>query len=434
MLSGLALTAGIGFVQSVIITRALGPDLLGVWSICLVFALTIFGFLGFRTHDAATRSLAYRSDEQREEYGAVISLAVSIELLVSIVALGITVLVATAGLPLLTDDPAAGDLIVFVAVAQAALALERPTQGIARYFEQERVIASIAVGVAATRCLVLASLWWYAFLDLHTLALVTLAIACLQFTIQAGTIWVFCRRLNLRARDLSPIRAWRLRHRIEDFLHIMTRSFLTSSVSTVFKQADVLLLGAWRSDTEVGYYRLAKNLCTFIMSGGNAMAFAIFNDLSRLTASNDGSRAVSTVRRSLWTFGPVSIMAFLAAVGLAPLLIPAVYGHAYEPSVLLFQILVGATSVQLLLFWAFPLLIAQGKEMLYLVMISVVTLAMLALSIVILPSTQETWPMAAIMTSLWTILFGWIAYEALRQLKRRATIDESSKPRPGLEL
>jgi O-antigen/teichoic acid export membrane protein len=111
----------------------------------------------------------------------------------------------------------------------------------------------------------------------------------------------------------------------------------TLSMVLVLK-ADQLILGAYGLVIELGHYSVAVTLVDALMLGPSLVATFI---LPRLVSLLPSERA--PFFKKLWLFLAVTMFGAAAACFvLGPWVIPLLFGQAYEPTVSLFRILLGA--------------------------------------------------------------------------------------------
>jgi antigen flippase len=123
------------------------------------------------------------------------------------------------------------------------------------------------------------------------------------------------------------------------------RSFVVSLLGLLFLRVNVLLLGSYADQSEVGYYSVAAQLNDVLIILPSAVSAALF---PRLVSMQTG-RWQATLR-SFFRFGALYLVACIAAAACAPLLL-YVFGVSFAPSVGIFYWLVpsafffGMTSI-----------------------------------------------------------------------------------------
>jgi O-antigen/teichoic acid export membrane protein len=123
------------------------------------------------------------------------------------------------------------------------------------------------------------------------------------------------------------------------------RSLVVSLLALLLLRINVLLLGSYADQSEVGYYSVAAQLSDVLIILPSAVAASLF---PRLMAMPSG-RWQATLR-SFALFGTLYLAACIAAAACAPLL-PYVFGMSFKPSVAIFYWLVpsaffyGITSI-----------------------------------------------------------------------------------------
>lgn len=125
---------------------------------------------------------------------------------------------------------------------------------------------------------------------------------------------------------------------------------LTSLLSLLIYNADVVMLRLFRGRADVGFYLVAYTLLNFIGVLGNVVTLSLLPTLRRLRNSPGQASGIyhSTMAQAFAAGLPVAVGATL----LAPDILGLVYGSEYAPS----------TGPLRILIWSFPLLLLRSVE------------------------------------------------------------------------
>jgi O-antigen/teichoic acid export membrane protein len=421
LFSGSTLTAVLALLQNILVVRALGAEQYGVWGLGVSLAALAFGFLGFRTHDALNRSLV--RIEAAVEVNVTAGCVVAAALLVEFATAAITATILIAALPFiipsLTANAAATVVFTTNILAMLLMAQDKVFQGITRHADATHLIPVVNLIAGGSRLVVTAALFLASQLDLKALAYSNLGVSLLTFAMHAHLLRRLLRSsLGLHMRDLKVGLVFDRWQDLRGFRSMLSVTFLSSSASTIFKQADVLLLGLWRDDQAVGLYRLAKSLALTLQNMGSSLAFALYDDFTKLVTSRN-LFALQIALRKLSKI--LAVIVPLAAFGIlvAPYAVALIYGYGLSGAVLSLQILIVASSVMIGLSWTFPLLISLDGEATYLRIIFTGTLVQVLLSIALLPITDSIIPMALITAGSWIGVFLTLLLACLLHMKSR---------------
>lgn len=320
-----------GLLQGLVVARALGPDMFGVYALALTFCAFIFLILDPRSGDAVVRYLAeFRTAGEVPRSRAVIRAGLLLDAAWGAAGLVLVSVLSSVAARVLHIEGHTG-LIPVVALGLSVAAPVATSRAVLSVFERFDAIARRQFVVALLRatsvCAValgglgLTGVIW-------TLTIVSV-LECGLFV--SGAVGVASAHLGGRGIMRSPLSP--LRGRGREMTHFLAFSGLTTLASSAIKQADTLLVGAIAGPREAGYYRLAKSLTAPAGNVGGPVQTVLLPRLATAESEGDAVRADAIVRQ---TFRRLSLpFAVLVLLGL-PLVSPAVRllaGEAYRGAV-----------------------------------------------------------------------------------------------------
>ena len=186
-----------------------------------------------------------------------------------------------------------------------------------------------------------------------------------------------------------------LKERRSEIFSFLVYNDLNSLLGMIPKQLDVILLGYFRSPTEVGYYRLAKSLANTVAYLVDPLQSVSYPELARLW----GLRTQQALREKVWKLalriGVPLGLGVLLAIPLVPFILTTLVGQAYRPAVVASQVLLIGSAIWLTFFWLRPIYMAQGRVRHWLsISAAVVTLSVVAYPVMI-------WQWGYIGLSIW---------------------------------
>jgi O-antigen/teichoic acid export membrane protein len=139
-----------------------------------------------------------------------------------------------------------------------------------------------------------------------------------------------------------------LGHTGPDFDPLLTRSMLRKAPSfltifvapLVFYRADILLLGVFASDYQVGVYSAAVRLISVALIVPDGIMTALFALLSRVSGSEDRDRYRRLIQGSLEVLGGTMAAVVLSVFLAGPLVVHLLFGNKFDASTPVLQILV----------------------------------------------------------------------------------------------
>mgnify|MGYP000669333539 CR=1 FL=1 len=348
------------FGQSIIVARALGPAGYGVWAVIQSLPLIVRTFLSFRTAEATTLHLVeFKTSGQRHLIRTLLSTSFYVEFLTRLVAFVIVVLL----IPIASDKIAGGataqTAYLIFAFSVLGLTLEPIWQSVLRDQKKYVGMALLQAGIPIVQVLSIVGFLIFDRVDILHMAFVMAAMAFLRLTIMGMQLRALLYdSYEVRLRDLLDFRVHGEWKALEKYWQFMRYGYVSSCVSSIVKFSDILILGYFRSDEEVGYYRLAKNLVNTIAQSASSLGFVIFQDLSELIAARNFQRLVVHLKPLVFYWLPT--VAVFATIGtlISPYVIELVYGPNFAPAALIFNVLLAGVGTMTALFWVHPLTLA----------------------------------------------------------------------------
>lgn len=426
--------AGLGFLQGVVASRSMGPELFGAWSVILAsggFAQALFGA---RTTEALNRCLTgFREQTDRERIGLLLAAGLYVDALTSLGAWAFM----WGGVLLVYPDLVArygSAWLVFAFGGYLAFSgsLHRVWYAVARDARQFLVLAAIPLAAAAFRFGGVAGLALARPLSVADMVWVHVGAGLLMFLAQGGYLYVsVARRWGVRDVAVSPLAVLRRSGELRFFWNIMATMYLRSSVTSVVKHTDVLILGVFRPESEVGLYRVARTLASLMLTAGQALNRAMFQDAAELVVADRIPELRRHLRRVTLLLAPVVVLATATAIVLSPWLITLFYGQAFREAAPVFSLLVVGMAVATLVFWSEPVALIFGR--LRQIMITSISLSVgvLLLQFALVPvyGKEGTAASLALAWALgYLLLIPWVP-ELWRREPRPAAASLASSPR-----
>jgi O-antigen/teichoic acid export membrane protein len=306
-----AVTAGFGFLATLLIARALPPETLGLWSM----ALAIQG-IALHLGEAGLRSVAIAETARQPRFArAYLRRAVTLRLLISTGVIAAASLAASlwsrywgwAGDPWLTA-------LLLTSLWPIALQLDWLPLALGR----NRLAACLLLVRTAAFLLLLAVLP----LEADPIRLAWLFIAA--WWLAAAVSWP-CLRLASAAADPTDGLSW----------PVLLRNALPIAAGTIASQLllglDILLVGARFGPADAAFYFLASA----VLVAGLVLA----NGLGQTALARMGARASDrtafrqALAADLRLVAGIALVVALTMASVAPFLLPLAFGAAYQPAV-----------------------------------------------------------------------------------------------------
>lgn len=305
LVSGNALSAGLGLITLALTARALGPAGLGVLALIEAYTRLVDRLLRLEPWQAVIKYGADALEHGRAaEFRQLVKFAFALDfgsaLLAGLVAFGGVGLIG----PWLGWDAQTVEMAALFSLILLVSVSATPT-AVLRLFDRFAVFAALEVSLAVLR-LALVALAWALGAGLWTFLLIAMLIqAGRPLTLLAlawqqlyGHGYADCLRQSLRGVTRNFAGLW-------DFIWWLNLSVLIRKST---REVDTLLVGALLDPAAVGIYTVAKRLGNAALKFGTPLQQAVFPDIARLWARRQAARMRRTV-----------LQVNLAAAGLAAL-------------------------------------------------------------------------------------------------------------------
>lgn len=358
LLTSKALAGPLGFLQTAIAARLLGVSEFGALGLIVTLTTVAQLLVGFRMNEFVVRYLPPRLDEGRQrEAAAFLKAGLLVESASSLI--GFVALWCAA--PWLSrwflDGTAAVPLIRIFAFSVLGTAALQSSLGALQAFDRFRTQFVWATGLRCGLLLgVLAA--WAAGAELRHFVVAYAAAHGL-----AG-VWVTARAWREAGRRLGgdwfvrPIGD--LEGKVGEASRFALSTNVSGTLSLVVKDADLLWIGYFLPNAQVGLYRVALSVVKLFFAPTGPMARAIYPELSRALGTDRPRVALSLIRRftalsAAWVL-PLGLLLFVFS---RPLLV-GVYGPEFADAAAALRFLVVGMGISQILLWKRPALLSLG--------------------------------------------------------------------------
>lgn len=400
LFSGTGLSAALGMLQGILVTRLIGIEGLGVVTAVITFASNIHRLFSFRMSEVVVRYLneALSSGVNGLEYqlrstssgqgtadpaqaGAVVKLTAIMEGTASAVAYGLLVLLAPLAAVLFAKDPQTQSWFVIYGLVLLANFFYETSSGVLQVNRRFDRLAAINLAQSLITVSIIA---WAFFtrqglLEVLAAYLVGKAAAGIMMTLAA---W---KQLNqtLGAGWLSAPLS-KVRNRGELFRFALNTN-LHGTVNLVVRDSEPLIINALLSPLQGGYYNIAYRLINLITIPIDPLIAPTYTELSRAVAQKEWAAVRRLLRR---VSGLAGAWVGLAGGGVALVgwwLIPFLYGADAAPAYPAYLILLAGYGVAGVFQWNRSLLLSLGLAEIPFRITAIVGLVKTALTFLITP-------------------------------------------------
>lgn len=376
--------AATAFIQGIIYARTLGPAQYGVWGVVLSFAGMVGAFSGFRTGEPLTRYLVeFKMSGAKDKLRLLFATAIVVDFATGFLAYSLIFFLS----PWVARSISGGDAATTLYRVYGLTTLLGFSNSLwycsARDQGRFKLMATVPFVSAFIQLMGVIMLWQLKSLTLMNMAVLYVSVRLFNLLFNTGFLIITLPKtykvtlFTLRWGDV--LRQWR---EIMGFWRFMGVGYMSGCLSSLVRNGDILILGYYRADYEVGWYRLGKNLVGMIQGVGGSLGQVLYQDLNELVATERMDQIKKGLLRLCKVWGPTVLLGIIVAMIMAGPMIRFVYGEAFINSVPLFRVLLIGVIVPIILFWVHPLVLSLGLLRMFLVVGTLNTIWPLGLFVV----------------------------------------------------
>ena len=352
------ISAALSLVQGILVARWLGPEHYGVVGLVLSYPTFVYAFFDARSSEASVKYLSeYHGRGEHEGALAMCRIGYVVDLGVACVTFLILALTARFAAQGIVQDPAVGGLMVLYGAALIPRALVGTSNAIFITLGRFPFNASIDVTTNLLRLFLVISFVLAGWQVKGVVWANAIAAAAAGF-LYGVLAWMLIRRTWGAGLFHGGLKA--LKGGLRNIFSFLAYNNLNTLIGTIPNQLDLILLGFFRGPTEVGYFRLAKNIAMVVRFVIKPLQTVTFPTLARLAALGQG-RAFSDNVKKLWVWiGLPAGLLVLVATAMISFVLPLLVGEAYLPAVGAAQLLFFGGAFAIAFFWTRPVYLAKG--------------------------------------------------------------------------
>jgi O-antigen/teichoic acid export membrane protein len=358
MLSGNTASAALSMIQSILTARLLGVATFGLLGVITVFASVLNQLTSFRMGEWVINFVGEFSAQGEHRHAAATFKAGAIaEMTSSVLAYGLIILLAPLGARFLAHDPSTAWLFSLYGLMVLANLIAESSGGLLQYFDRFGLLASITVAQGVLTLIMIIA----AYLARGGLVAIVLAYlggkifwgvaVTLAAFIEAGRQWG-------GGWWLAPLGL--LRRRARGMLKFGVSTNLTSTLTLITRDSELLWLGALSSPLQVGYYKVARAVINVLLIPVQPLISTTYREVAREIAARQWANVRYLLRSGSMISGAYSIAAAFGLAVLGPYVV-RLYGAEFMPYAYdsLLILLLGVTVVNTL-YWNRLILLPLG--------------------------------------------------------------------------
>ncbi len=315
-----------GFLTSVIISRALGPQLQGVYNLAILMPTMMYNFLNFGQDVSIIYFLSNKTVGKKQAINNMLPVVIIYSIASTIIGGALVFILKER----LFNDVAYGTLLLALIISPLTF-FNSVLSGILRSEGKFIVLNKIQV-INKIIYLVICTILFF-FVNVKVVILANIIILLISII----TIW---RRLEIGSIKFSFDKEFQKKNTIYGF-----KSYLSNMITYLNYRLDTLIIKALTTTANVGQYSLAVGLAEQVWVFSSSISTVLFPYVSSIEGEKEKSK-VTTL-----TFKIVLVLTLLVIVFLyliSAFIIPFLYTDAYEPAIEPFKVLlIGVFSLSL---------------------------------------------------------------------------------------
>jgi O-antigen/teichoic acid export membrane protein len=359
LFSSTGISSAMSMVQSILAGRLLGPASFGILGAITTFTSVVNRFASFRMNELVVRYVGhYQENDDPERAAAVFKIASLLEIIGSLLAFGLIILMAPLGARYFARDASLVFWFQIYGCIVLANSIFESASGLLQIFDRFKVIASINIAQSALT-LVLVVL---AFIFKSGLVAVVLAYMSGKVF---GSLAISASALLEARRNWGsgwgrvPMRL--LVSEMKSLLTFAISTNLSSTISLIAKDSEVLWVSALLGTQSAGYYKTALALSGIIQLPVSPLPKATFPELTREIARRNWANVMYILRQGSRLAAAYSIPVTIGLIILGKWVIQITYGPAFLPAYEPLMILLAGFTFVNIFYWNRVALLALAR-------------------------------------------------------------------------
>ena len=406
ILSAEVVATAVSVIQFPLVARLLGVEGYGTAVLIMGWVGLVTALLGVQTRKTMVKYFSlFLADKSEPKALAVVKLGIGLNLLLSTLTCALLFIAAPQLSIWLLDNPNGTLFLRMVVLRDFFASTSGTTTTVLRVLDRFKWL-SVFSALSSIATFVLVSTVLIAGWNLKGY----LAAMMLVSAGQSITLYLACHH-DLRTRyhanwwhaDLQMLREHK--HEIKEMLLSLKLDGLRKIATD---KADVIILGLFTDIYNVGLYKMAKQIASYLSRLSNPIYTALYTEIARLYHEDGFDRLPGLIRQlTHWLVPGVGVSALLITVLSRPL-VPIVFGTEYTAALPLFYIMM-LMHVWLGLIWAPGLLLTLGKARQLTAINLASALTLISLLFLLTPTWGATGASIALVANYWawTALMIW---------------------------
>jgi len=415
LFSAQTIAAGLSMGQGILTARMLGVEGAGLVGIITQFSSNVYRLISFRMSELVVSFVGeFSAKEQDAQAAAVFRAAAFIELIGSIVAYGLVVLLSPLAARLFAHNPDLAPLFALYGFYVLASLFSESAIGLLQYFNRFGVIAYATIGQSILTILLIAAAFFRGG-DLREIVIAYLVgkVVWGLFISLAG-IWQAHKAWG-RGWWRAPLSL--LAPRRAELMRFGISTNLSGTIKLISRDSEMLWLAYFSTPLQVGYYKIAKAIMNILMTPVTPLISTTYREVAREVVSRHWENVRYLLRSGTILAAAWTLPASLGLVLFGPWVV-GLYGPDFLPTsyINILILLVGVIAVNIF-YWNQLVLLPLGLPDYPAKVHFVVAIGKVIGTILLVPVMGAN-GMAVLFSAYLFITTAVLVWKTLRELKR----------------
>ena len=330
LFSTTGISAAFSMLQGILAARLLGVEAFGILGAITTFTSFLNKFVSFRMGELVVKYVGHYSEAGDDVHAAAIfKLAAVVEMLASLVAFALVLLLAPFGARFLAKDAGTTNLFAIYGTIVLANLIAESSMGLLQIYDRFRSVAILQL-LQSGVTLILIAIAYFTHGSLIHILLAYVAgkmVGAVGLTISA---FVEAARKWGTAWWRAPLGL--LRPKTRELTRFAVSTNISASLSLVTKDSEVLWVSLFRNPTETGYYKLALALANMVQMPVSPLPQATYPEISRQVARKHWGNVRYILRQGSRLAGGYTVVTSLFLVAFGRPLIAWLYKPEFLPA------------------------------------------------------------------------------------------------------
>jgi len=347
------------FIKALIITQFLGPEQYGEYLSIFAFIVTIQAFFNLNFGTIFIKfGTQFVVEKQEIKLISLFKLGIILALISWFISILVILVLTLFSISIIKIDTHLSISVLYVSFCFGIVYIDYLTESFLRVLNKFKFLATNSIICSSIDLIAILTFLHLFKPDLSTFIAATATVKLLIGVFYNGLNFIKIKKEFLFSFS-QPIKT--ISNQYKEIRNFTSSNYGGRLLKNLIEQSDVLILGYFSTQTEVGIYGVGKRIGYAILSFIDPLVNAIFPQLNKLIANKEYSTLVQMIRQ----FSKLSVIPILFIASTSFFfkeeLVTLLFGNQYIEAAPVFFITLIAALIASFTFWNIPLLISLNE-------------------------------------------------------------------------